>query len=382
MKKVDVCVIGGGVIGSAVTYYLSKTNKSVVLLERKAIGSGSARATFGLLTIQLFKYFGIIDSYLKITEESIRMYETLEKELGASIQHRRTGGLVVIKDEDNYKDRAEMVSSLKKRNIDIDILDKKQTIEIVPNLKSDGVLGASYSELEGEVNPLMLSDAFVRGALKNKAEVVSNDPVASVLVKNGKIEAVNTTQNCYQPKYVVNAAGMWANEIAKMAGIDVPLRMQRGQLILTEPVRPLLDMVIQLVPPPTIDDVGNSIVLSTEIRQMINGNLLMGGTRDYDEANTRTTLAGIKSIAKRAASIIPLNKNINVLRAFSGVRHIPEDGLPIMGFDRRVDGWVNAVMHVGITLAPVAGKIISDLIDTGRPSFDISEFLIDRFYKK
>jgi sarcosine oxidase subunit beta len=112
---------------------------------------------------------------------------------------------------------------------------------------------------------------------------------------------------------------------------------------------------------------------------MVNGNLLIGGTRETHEAELITTYEGITGIAQRAIELVPEVRNKNIIRAYSGVRNIPDDGLPILGFVGEVQGWINAVLHVGVTLAPVVGKLIAELIQEGRSSLDIGEFGLSRF---
>lgn len=380
-KRTDVCIIGGGLVGTSIAYYLSRTKKKVVLLERKSIGSGTARATFGLLVIQLFKYFGVVDSYLRICRESLEMYMNLQEELKADFQYRQTGGLVVIKDKEDYKAKADLARTLQSKNVDVRILDRKQTMELAPALKPDDILGASFSPIEAELNPLLLADAFTRNAVKNGVEVFCDNPVTSIEMQGNRVHTVITPKERFHADYVVNAGGKWAGEVGKLVGVDIPMLLQRGQVLVTGVMEPLLDIAVQHIPPAETDELGRHLVRSTEIRQMMSGNLIMGGTREDHQTELAVTLEGITSIAKRAVDLVPAVRRARIIRAYSGVRNIPRDGLPVLGFVDEIEGWVNAVMHVGVTLAPISGKLIADLIDQGRPSLEIEDFAWSRFRK-
>lgn len=380
--RTDAVIIGGGMVGSSIAYYLSKAGKKVLLLERKSIGSGTSGSTFGLLCIQLFKYFGVMDSYLKICKTSLEMYMKLEEELGEDFQYRKTGGMVVIKDEEDYRHKSDLIRTLKTKNVEIEMLDKKQTLEIAPALNPDGILGSSFSPIEAEINPLLLSDAFTRKAKLYGAEVVCDAPVSSFSMKHGRVDTIHTPKGNYSAEFVVNASGMWGSQVGKMAGLDIPLNVQRGQVLITEALPSFLEIAVQNIPPALTDETGRHLVRSTEIRQMKNGNLLMGGTREDNQTDTITTYEAITDIARRAADLLPAVRRARIIRTFGGIRPIPKDGLPILGFTEEVAGWINAIMHVGVTLAPVVGKLTAELIDTGKTSLDITDFRLGRFRKE
>jgi glycine/D-amino acid oxidase-like deaminating enzyme len=108
----------------------------------------------------------------------------------------------------------------------------------------------------------------------------------------------------------------------------------------------------------------------------------MGGTREDNQTDTITTYEAITDIARRAADLLPAVRRARIIRTFGGIRPIPKDGLPILGFTEEVAGWINAIMHVGVTLAPVVGKLTAELIDTGKTSLDITDFRLGRFRKE
>jgi sarcosine oxidase subunit beta len=380
-KSADICIIGGGIIGASIACHLSKTNKRVILLERKSIGSGSARATFGLLVIQLFKYFGVQDSYVDICMASLEMFMDIEKELNTDMQYKKTGGMVVIKDQEDYQKKSKIVETLQAKGIEIDIIDKKKTLAIAPALNGDHILGASFSPVEAEIHPHRLVDAYVKNAQKNGVTVFCDTPVKSISKTAGSDWVLQTPKGEFNAEICVNATGKWANDICKQIGIQIPMKMQRGQVLMTGAIPPILDIAVQHIPVPKVDAQGNHIAISTEIRQMKNGNLMIGGTREDHQVKLINTYEGVLSIARRAVELVPAVKDTQIIRAYSGVRNIPDDGFPVLGFVNNVPGFVNAVMHVGVTLAPITGKLIAELIVNGKTSYDISDFYLSRFNK-
>ena len=377
----DICIIGGGLIGASIACHLSKTKKRVILLERKSIGSGTASSTFGLLVVQLFKYFGVQDRYVDICMASLEMFMNIEKELDADVQYKKTGGMVVIKDEKDYQKKSKIVDALQDRGVEIDIIDKKKTLAIAPALNGDQILGASFSPVEAEIHPHRLVDAYVRKAQKNGVTVFCDTPVKSISKTARGDWCLQTPKGEFHAEICVNAAGKWANDICKLIGIQIPMKMQRGQVLMTGAIPPILNIAVQHIPVPKIDAQGNHISSSTEIRQMINGNLMIGGTREDHQVDLVNTYEGITSVARRAVELVPAVKETQIIRAYSGVRNIPDDGFPVLGFVDDISGYVNAIMHVGVTLAPITGKLISELIVNGKTSYDISDFYLNRFIR-
>jgi len=378
-KHVDVCIIGGGTIGSSIAYYLSKTGLKVLLIEKNSIGSGSARANFGLVTAQLFKYFkSIHPEYFALKVMSLEIYTELERELQADIEYRKTGGLVVIKTEKELEEKKKLVRTLRSKGLEIHLLSREETLELEPVLYHD-ILGASYCPDESEVNPLRVAGSFIKAGRKNGLEVMENTPALSFLIEGNRVSAVRIPGGNITVNWVVNAGGAWAPDIAAKAGVEIPMSLQRGQLLVTDSVPRMLNRAVQHIPVVEVDDKQRNVVLSEEIRQMRSGNLIIGGTREYEKYSLDTTFEGITDIARRAVTLVPKLRETNIIRTFSGIRNIPVDGFPVLGFADQLSGWVNAVCHAGIGLAPAVGQLTADLITKGRTSLCLDPFNIRRF---
>ena len=212
-------------------------------------------------------------------------------------------------------------------------------------------------------------------------------------MEKGRVKSVQTDSGEILCKYVVNATGAYAKFIGEMVGLKIPIVPRRGQLIVTEPVPPLIHgemncaryITAKFNPELLGTDEMAKLGVGLSLDQTVNGNLLIGGTREFVGFNKNTTHRALKAVLKHAASIVPAIRDIHVIRSFSGLRPFTPDGLPILGEVPEVPGFIMAAGHEGdgIALSAITGKIISDIIADGKPSddlnIDMTKLSLDRF---
>ena len=293
MNRPEIIVIGGGVIGSSITYYLSKMGKKVLMIEKKDNCSGSAGASDGVVGYHTKKP-GL---QMELAIRSIAMFEELSKELGMDIEYRKDcGGMQPAETKLEWEILSEIVKEQRQSGVDIRMISIEEACKIEPQLNPD-LYGALYSPTSGKVNPIRLTFAYVQAAKRLGAQVLSNTEVTDVLVKMGRVMGVETSKGTYYADQVIDAAGSWAAEIAAMAGVDLPIRPRKGQLFITEPLGPFMDVTLQCARYNVIkfkpEAVGDKAVLrmgaSLSIEQTENGGLVIGSTREfvgYDRENT------------------------------------------------------------------------------------------------
>jgi sarcosine oxidase subunit beta len=196
-------------------------------------------------------------------------------------------------------------------------------------------------------------------------------------VKTGKGEIETTI--------IVNAAGVHAPEIGKLVHLDIPIKPRRGQLLVTEPMPPVLNSgvlsakyIAAKFDPALAGTEGEGI----SIDQTSSGNLLLGSTREFVGFDTRTTQQAMTDIAIKALHIIPQLKDTHIIRTFAGLRPYTQDGLPIIGNVDGVEGFIVAAGHEGdgVALSPITGEIIAELIDTNSTPISLNEFRLERFH--
>ena len=385
MNRPEIIVIGGGVIGSSITYYLSKMGKKVLMIEKKDNCSGSAGASDGVVGYHTKKP-GL---QMELAIRSIAMFEELSKELGMDIEYRKDcGGMQPAETKLEWEILSEIVKEQRQSGVDIRMISIEEACKIEPQLNPD-LYGALYSPTCGKVNPIRLTFAYVQAAKRLGAQVLSNTEVTDVLVKMGRVMGVETSKGTYYADQVIDAAGSWAAEIAAMAGVDLPIRPRKGQLFITEPLGPFMDVTLQCARYNVIkfkpEAVGDKAVLrmgaSLSIEQTENGGLVIGSTREFVGYDRENTLEAMEVTMRRAMRFFPALKDVNIIRAFAGLRPFTPDGIPVIGEVEKLPGVFVAAGHEGdgIALAPITGKLMAELLVQGKSSYSLEAFSPNRF---
>ena len=385
MNRPEIIVIGGGVIGSSITYYLSKMGKKVLMIEKKDNCSGSAGASDGVVGYHTKKP-GL---QMELAIRSIAMFEELSKELGMDIEYRKDcGGMQPAETKLEWEILSEIVKEQRQSGVDIRMISIEEACKIEPQLNPD-LYGELYSPTSGKVNPIRLTFAYVQAAKRLGAQVLSNTEVTDVLVKMGRVMGVETSKGTYYADQVIDAAGSWAAEIAAMAGVDLPIRPRKGQLFITEPLGPFMDVTLQCARYNVIkfkpEAVGDKAVLrmgaSLSIEQTENGGLVIGSTREFVGYDRENTLEAMEVTMRRAMRFFPALKDVNIIRAFAGLRPFTPDGIPVIGEVEKLPGFFVAAGHEGdgIALAPITGKLMAELLVQGKSSYPLEAFSPNRF---
>jgi len=378
-KKADVLIIGGGVIGSSIAYHLSKRKIGVVLLEKGDLASGASSACDGLIFLQSKKP-GV---HLELALESKKRFDHLGEELDFDIEYKNHGGMVVIENEQELQAMKLFVGKQQKIGLDVSLLDTDQARKMEPSL-SEKNLGSTFSPLDGQVNPILLTFAFISAAKKLGTEVFTHIEITGIELKSGKVRSIKTTKDEIETDTIVNATGAYAARIGMLVDLDIPIKPRRGQILVTEAAPQILGRgllsagyIAAKFDPALAETHGVGI----SIDQTSSGNLLLGSTREFVGFDKRTTYEGINSILRNTSRIIPQLKNMNIIRSFAGLRPYTPDGLPILGKVEGIEGFIMAAGHEGdgMALSPITGELIAELIDTGETSISLDHFRLERF---
>ncbi|MDN5311613.1 FAD-binding oxidoreductase [Thermoanaerobacteraceae bacterium SP2] len=386
MKSTDVVVIGGGVIGCSVAYHLAKRGIDVTIVERDDIASGTSGACDKAVLLQS-KNPGL---HLEMALESVKLFPQLQRDLDTDIEFKNNGGMIVIKTQEQWQVMQGFVERQKKVGLRVELLGREQALQRQPAFAQD-IVGSTYSPMDGEVNPINLTLGFFRGAKKYGAKPLFSTEVRGIKVEKGRVSSVLTTGEEILTRFVVNACGVYAPVIGRMVGIDIPIIPRRGQIIVTEPVPPLIHgdvncaryITAKFKPELLGNDENARLGIGLSLGQTENGNLLIGGTREFVGYDRRTTHRALRAILKHAVSLVPALKDISIIRSFAGLRPYTPDGLPILGEVENLKGFIMAAGHEGdgIALSAVTGKIISEIIADGRTSLniDMGKLSLSRF---
>lgn len=385
--KGDILVIGGGIIGSACAYYLARRGLDVVVVERGFLCSGTSGACDGLVFMQT-KQPGI---HLDLAQASARLYEGLSEEIGRDCSYRRLGGIIVDRSELEREALQEFRDQQRASGLQLEMVDREQALEAVPVLSPD-ITGGSYSPLDGKVDPLVATQALAYGAEKHGARFVFNTEVKGFEVRGGRVEAVETTNGRFSVGGVVAAAGVWSPFLGEMLGIKVPIEPVKGQLIVTVPVGNLFPHVlfdsryIAMKYNPdlmegTVSEEARKLGVAFGVEQSAGGNLLIGNSREKTGYERSTSPRVLSLMAKSAVELVPGLAGVPFLRTFAGLRPNTPDQLPIIGPAPGLDNFWVATGHGGdgISLAPITGHLVSQLVVGEEPDIDVEPLRVTRF---
>lgn len=358
ITSAEVVVVGAGAVGCSIAYNLAKRGKQVILVDKHTAGAGTSSANFGLVWVQSKEPLG----YMEYSLRSAEMWPALVEELGEDVDYRGGGGLKVCMTEDQYqKQEAQIERQSNSPRFKGRMLTPAEVREMQPGVSKD-VLGASWSPHDGDCNPIKWTMALASGCKRVGVRFMTDTEVTGFeLDDSHRVCAVSTTRGRIEAADVVNAAGPWAAQLASMVGLRIDLKLVRGQILVSEPVR-------MVCPTP----------MST-VRQEAHGKFLMGTTNEDVGLDRSTTVVAAQAIARNAAKVVPMLADVCVIHQFAGVRPMPADKLPILGPVDRVPGFHMAVSHSGVTLSPLHGKVIADLIMDGRTDVPIEDYKPDRF---
>ena len=353
--KYDVIVIGSGVVGSSVAFHLSENKtKKIMLIDKGFPLSGTSGSTQAWVWI----HSKIPSWYGELSMLSAEMYPFLKKRIG-DVEYKRTGGIAPFFSESERKAAIKLAENQAKVGINIEVLNRQEVLEKEPFL-SPKVVGATYSKVDGNVNPFRLVELYVKAARKNGVQCSFYNEVISIEKYKDYYE-LETTQGFFHAKKIVLAAGPWTKKLGEMLDVDIPIKQIRGQVLVTEPLQPFLKHTIG------------------GVRQAVNGEVLIGYSKEEVGYDRRSTMDVIQQTANMATKFIPALAKANVVRCFSGIRVMPEDGLPIIGEIPGNKGAYVTAMHSGITLSPLVGKLMTELLTDGETSVDLTPYNMTRF---
>ena len=385
----EVVVIGGGAIGAATAYYLCKEGAEVMIVEADDLASGASGACDGFVSLQT-KQLG---SHLDIARESVQMFPSIAEELRemeVDIEYNPCGGLMLATTADHLKDLKARAKRLKLAGLEVEVLTPAELKEHLGEVSKD-IKGASYCSVDAQVNPIKLTLGLAQKAQELGATILRGCKVENIVVTNNRVREVYTTAGSIHSRRVVCAAGTGSNQIGKMIIVDIPILPQRGQILVTETRERMLDMIVsgaeylgtkaniaELMPK---DEEAIKLGLGFTAEQTASGNILLGSTREFAGFDNNTTPDAINAIAKKAMGYLPWIRDLDVIRSFAGLRPYSPDGLPILGTVKGIKGFYMVTGHAGdgICLAPITGKLMSELILDGETSLDIEPFSLYRF---
>jgi sarcosine oxidase subunit beta len=378
-KTADAIIIGGGVIGAAVAYYLARRGVRSVVLEAGELAAGSSGACDGHIFLQSKKP----GEHLKMALAGRNCFEQLAGELDADIEYRSAGGMVIVENEEEHRAMVRRLEVQTREGLRVSLLDAETARRLEPCLAPD-IRAAVFSPMDAQVNPIALTLALARGAVNLGVRILTASPVVAIESTGNRVVAVRTSGDRIAGGVVVNAAGAHAAAVGKMVGLRIPVFPRRGQLLVTESTPRFLHhslLSAGYLAAKFHSGEPASPVHGLSLEQTASGNVLIGSTREFVGFDRRTTIEGVLGIARRAVRWVPCLESMAVIRSFAGLRPSTPDGLPILGPVSDLENFIMAAGHEGdgIALAPLTGQLIAASICREQTDFSLNAFRLERF---
>jgi sarcosine oxidase, subunit beta len=357
VSSADVVIIGGGIVGASIAYQLTVAGcRNVVILERESSqGKGSTGKSMGGVRAQFSTHVNI-----QMSLYSIPFFRDFEDAMGHPSGYRAQGYLFVATAERHLAYlRANYERQVAAGLTTASLVSPDDIVKMVPQLRSDDILGGSFCSTDGFVDPYSVMTGFTLRAVDQGAQLIRDAQVTGLSLDAKGVASVETARGSIATRTVVNAAGAWSAGIAKMAGIDLPVEPLRRMLVPTEP----FDKIAHSGPM-TVD-------MSTGFHFRPEGLGLLMAWADPDEKpgyNTNFDRSFIEKILTRAVDRVPVFEEleVNPSRAWAGLYEMTPDHHPVLGASP-VGGFyfANGFSGHGVMHSPATGKILADLILKG-----------------
>jgi glycine cleavage system aminomethyltransferase T/glycine/D-amino acid oxidase-like deaminating enzyme len=370
-------VVGGGVGGAAILYWLARLGwTDTVLVERAQVTSGSTFHSAGLV--------GQLRGSLSLTRmmmNSVDLYRTLGAEVGRETGWHEVGSLRLASSEERMEELARQAGWAKTFGLPLELISADEAQRLFPPMSTTGVHGAAYLPTDGYIDPSQLTFALVDGARRRGAEICENTRVTAIETAGGAVRRVVTDKGAIETELVVNAGGMFAGEIGRLAGVNVPLIPMAHEYLITKPSGLRLGM-------PTMRDPSLLVYFRPE-----SGGLVMGGYErdpapwgmdgipaDFNGRLLEEDWDRFEPLMQNAIVRVPSLRDAEVVRLVNGPEAFTPDGEFILGPTEVRGFWVAAGFCAhGLAGAGGMGRLVAEWIVDGRPGLDAWEMDSRRF---
>lgn len=362
----DAIIVGGGVIGCAIAYFMTQEGAKVLLLEQERIAAGASSAAAGMLGAQaeLIESRPLLELALRSRSLFPSVAEQLKEWSGIDIGLQRKGLLRVARTAQEAAVLKAAAAEQRKLGEQADWLTPAEARHLEPHLSLD-MQGALHIEEDGQVSAPDLTRAYAASAAALGADIEEYAEVQQLLVEHGHVQGVRLgdERKVYSDKLVL-ASSIGAVELLRSIGIELPMFPVKGECVLVQTTRPLLAK--------TIYTHGCYLVPKK------GGELLIGATVMPHTYDRKVSAGGVQHLLQQASELVSAVQAAEWKRAWAGLRPQTPHGLPYMGEHPQVKGLLLAAGHYrnGILLSPITGMIMTELAVGKRAKVDLSAFSV------
>jgi sarcosine oxidase subunit beta len=376
-KSYDVVIIGAGVHGLAIAYYLAKRGiTNVAVLDKGYLGGGASGRNTAIIRSNYRTPEGIA-----FYDESVKLYEKLALELDYNVMFSQQGHLTVAHTDRGVTMLRERAETNRVLGIDSRLIGTEEIARVVPALDVSAqarqpILAGLYHPPGGIIRHDAVVWGYARGVDRAGIEIHPLTEVTAITTTGGngtparRVEGVVTNRGAIATRTVVNATAGWCSTIAHLAGIELPIVTHPLQALVTERLKPFLHVVVV------------SATLHVYVNQTDRGEIVIGEEIDpYSSYSMRSTLRFLENAAAHTLELFPCLGRVKVLRQWAGICDLPPDFAPIIGPVDQIEGLLLDVGWgtYGFKAGPAAGYRVAELIATGRVPPILKPFRLSRF---
>ncbi len=381
-RHAKVVIMGGGIIGNSIAYHLGKLGwgRETVLLEQNQITSGTTWHAAGLMV----RFGSLSETSTEWRQYTRQLYSTLEAETGHSTGFNPVGFMVIATDKDRLFEYRKIAAFNRKLGVPVDEISAAEVKRKFPLARTDDILAGFFVEGDGRANPVDAATSLSKGARQQGVRVFEGVRAVGTEQKNGRVHKVLLENGgAIECDYVVNAAGMWARQLAAASGVSLPNQACEHYYLITDPI-PEVDKNL-----PVLEDPANYTYIRPEA-----GGLMLGLFEGIGKVWSEKSVSGSFSFGEipadldhvtpyleAAMSRVPRSQTAGMKHLFCGPESFTPDLGPLIGEVPEVDGYFAAagLNSIGILSGGGVGRCVAGWIVNGLPEEDVSGVRVDRF---
>jgi len=359
----DVVIIGAGMAGLSLAYFLAKEGCDVCVIEKNSSAQESTGRCGGII-----RQSHRLPPDLPVAMRAVRLWKQLLQDSDLDFEYRQHGTVRMAWTEEHVAQLKTMVELERAGGLDCTFLSRAETQALLPNVAGP-FLGSVYTPSDGSAQPQLAMLSLARLAKRVGVTLHEHCEVTGIDVAGGRVIGVATARSPLASEVVVIAAGAWSQIISRAIGVRIPFEVRRSHLMATERLPRFIESVI------SADPYGY-------FRQTLSGNVLIGyGARPVEGLERRVAREAVMIAANRASIILPHLRHASLIRAFTGFTVWTPDSLPIVGRIPHIEGLYvsTAFCGVGFATGPAVGELMAELIVKGKTSISIDAYRPERF---
>lgn len=372
--RTEVVIIGAGIVGAMCAYYVNRAGLKAIVIDRGTVASGTTGAGEGNIMVS-DKSPG---PELELALKSRDMWFEVADDVGNEFELVAKGGLAVSRGDASSLFKLSNLQSI--ASVRTKKVGQEEIQELEPFISKEIQNGVHYPQ-DAQCQPMLAAAHILRQLQLQGLEFIGHQEVLEI-ERNSESLRVRTSTLEIRSDFVVNAAGTWAGEIARLAGSDLPIMPRRGFILVTAPLPKYVNH--KVYDSDYVDNVASSdadLQTSTVIEGTQSGPILIGASRERVGFDKSISVSVIQRLARQATSLFPVLAGAQLLRVYNGFRPYSPDHLPVIGADSLVPGLFHCAGHegAGIGLSAGSGKVIAQLIKKENPIVNPEPFSPARF---